>query len=144
MPNWCLNEVRISFDDEETRKEFEKAVEGTRKENVPTEPDEDPIVQETHCVFVFDKILPMSGSLDDEGFDWYNWRTCNWGTKWEPDIIHYDVDLDGTEIYMEMYTAWGPPEGIYNKLCADWEDKGVHINWFYREDGMQFAGWLPD
>ena len=139
MPNWCLNEVRISFEDEETRKEFEKAIQGTKPESVPVGPGET-INQRVPVVIEFNSILPEP---EEEDHDWHDWRCVNWGTKWEPDIIHYDVGIDGTEIYLEMYTAWSPPEGIYNKLCEDWEDKGVHINWFYREDGMQFAGWLP-
>ena len=157
MPNWCLNEVRISFEDEETRKEFEKAIEGERREVISVGPNEEKIDQWVPCPVMFSSILPEpTYTVEGEGFDekyilengevydWYNWRVQHWGTKWEPDIIHYDVELDGREIYMELYTAWGPPAGIYNKLCEDWEDKGVYINWFYREDGMQFAGWLPE
>ena len=154
MPHWCLNEVRVHFPDVETRDEFVKAVEGYR-EISRSLPNEDPIVQQEHTTMLFSSILPEpEHKVEGEGFDqkytlengetydWHDWRCVNWGTKWEPDIIHFDRE-DDTTVYWEMYTAWSPPEGIYNKLCEDWEDKDVYISWFYREDGMQFAGWLP-
>tara|TARA_R100000152_G_C6780809_1_gene214080 strand:+ start:2681 stop:3145 length:465 start_codon:yes stop_codon:yes gene_type:complete len=154
MPNWCLNEVRVYFPDVETRDEFLRAVEGGRKVTMALGGEE--IKQMEHTTMLFNSILPEpKHTIEGEGvdqkwigengeeYDWYNWRCQNWGTKWEPDIIHFDRE-DDTTVYWEMYTAWCPPDGIYNKLCEDWEDKDVTINWFYREDGMQIAGWLPE
>ena len=151
MPNWCLNEVRVYFPDKKTRDEFLTYCEGTRREVMNTGPNkEDVIDQEVHVTIEFNKIIPEPsdeekvehvGSVED--WDWYAWRIQHWGTKWEPDIISFDREDDET-IYWEFYTAWGPPAGIYGKLMDDWVDKDVQISWFYREDGMQFAGFLPD
>ena len=138
MPNWCLNEVRVYCPDKETRDAFVKYCEGSRIERVPLGNNGEMIKQEVHCIIEFNKILPMP-----DGEDVVEWRTENWGTKWEPDIIHFDRE-DDTTIYFEMYTAWTPPDGIYEQIDKDWSDKGVLISWFFREDGMQFAGWLPD
>jgi hypothetical protein len=157
MPNWCLNEVSIYCPDEETRDEVVKWMEGTRKESFPDPNNEgEHVVQQVHCVISFASILPEpEHTIEGEGFDqkftleeggpydWYSWRNEHWGVKWEPDIIHFDRPSE-EEIYFELYTAWGPPAGIYEAIMEKWEDKGVHVNWFYREDGMQFAGWLPD
>ena len=146
MPNWCLNEVAFYFEDVETQREFVKSIEGTREETQWTGPDpSDQIVQRVPCVIVFNEIIPQPPEDErGEDWDWYSWRIDNWGTKWEPDIIHFDVSLDGCAVTLEMYTAWSPPEGIYKKLMEDWEDRGMSCSWFYREDGMQIAGWLPN
>ncbi len=145
MPNWCLNEVRVDFPDKETRDEFLSYCEGTRRETMKTGPKQDDVIdQMVHVTIEFNKIIPEpSDEEKGEDWDWYRWHIDNWGTKWEPDIIMFDRE-DDTTVYWEMYTAWGPPAGIYDKLMEDWGDKDVYISWFYREDGMQFAGWLPD
>jgi hypothetical protein len=139
MPNWCLNEVRVYCPDKETRDAFVKYCEGTRKEHMEL-PNQENINQAVHVTMEFNKILPRP---EEEEENWYDWNITNWGTKWEPDIVHFDRE-DDTTVYWEMYTAWAPPGGIYNKMMEDWGDKDVWISWFYREDGMQFAGWLPD
>ena len=144
MPNWCLNEVRVHFPDKETRDEFLTYCEGTRRETMKTSPEPDDMIdQMVHVTIEFNKIIPKPSDekMDDVG-DELDWNVDNWGTKWEPDIITFDRE-DDTTVYWEMYTAWAPPTGIYDKLMDDWEDKGVLISWFYREDGMQFAGFLP-
>ena len=73
--------------------------------------------------------------------NWYNWRVTNWGTKWGIDgesIQFYDEDDDHIELHFD--TAWSPPDEIYQALRDKYED--IEISWFYREDGMQFAGYL--
>ena len=73
--------------------------------------------------------------------NWYDWRVTNWGTKWGIDgesIQFYDEDEDRIEIHFD--TAWSPPDEIYQALRDKYED--IEISWFYREDGMQFAGYM--
>jgi len=73
--------------------------------------------------------------------NWYDWRVTNWGTKWGIDgesIQFYDEDEDRIEIHFD--TAWSPPNEIYQELRDKYED--IEISWFYREDGMQFAGYM--
>ena len=73
--------------------------------------------------------------------NWYDWKVKNWGTKWGIDggsIQFYDEDNDRIELHFD--TAWGPPEEICYALREKYED--IEIGWFYREDGMQFAGFL--
>ena len=145
MPNWCLNEVRVYFPDKETRDEFLTYCEGTRRETMKTSPEQDDMIdQMVHVTIEFNKIIPKpSDEKMDDVWEEEDWNVANWGTKWEPDIITFDRE-DDTTVYWEMYTAWAPAEGIYHKMMEDWEDKDVHITWFYREDGMEFAGFLPN
>ena len=73
--------------------------------------------------------------------NWYDWKVKNWGTKWGIDggsIQFYDEDNDRIELHFD--TAWGPPEEICYALRKKYED--IDIGWFYREDGMQFSGYL--
>jgi hypothetical protein len=44
-------------------------------------------------------------------------------------------------IQLEFDTAWSPPNGIYEAIVDKYPD--ISVNWFYREDGVQMAGWLP-
>jgi hypothetical protein len=80
--------------------------------------------------------------------DWWNWRNDNWGTKWnlvpthDGDLTAY-ITVEDSEgfIQLEFDTAWSPPNGIYEAIVDRYPD--LSINWFYREDGVQMAGWLP-
>ena len=152
MPNWCQNEVSIFGDKKEINK-FIKYIKSDKSD------------------FDFNKIYPMpkelegtvSGSEDlksDEqkansekwniefGADnWYDWRNMHWGTKWEldPESINLD-NSDPEHIIIEFLTAWSPPEGILSRLNEVFKfNKGedaLSIQWFYREDGMGFCGYL--
>ena len=59
----------------------------------------------------------------------------NWGDK---DWMHLDGNYD---------TAWGPPYKIYDRIVEIIEERDWDIEfneWFYKEPGMQIAGWLPE
>jgi len=73
--------------------------------------------------------------------NWYDWKVTNWGTKWSIDgesIQFYDEDEDRIELHFD--TAWSPPSEICEVLREKYET--ADITWFYREDGMQFSGYL--
>ena len=76
----------------------------------------------------------------------YEWENSNWGVKWggTDTHTHHCDDM----LQYEFDTAWCPPQGIYNKLIEQFQtqikDGKLHISWFYREEGMQFAGYLNE
>ena len=75
------------------------------------------------------------------GYDnWYDWCCDEWGTKWNCGEI--DFEDDGDHLMFNFDTAWCPPYGVYNKLVEVFPD--LSISWFYREEGQQFAGYLPE
>ena len=82
----------------------------------------------------------MSNRFEREyGFDnWYDWQTTNWGTKWDVSDVVMEDSIHWVDYKFD--TAWSPPEGIYNELTKLFTT--VDIIWFYREDGVQIAGWL--
>tara|TARA_R100000742_G_C4270560_1_gene89281 strand:+ start:124 stop:609 length:486 start_codon:yes stop_codon:yes gene_type:complete len=151
MPNWCENEVTISGDKKEVKK-FIKFVKSKKS------------------AFDFNKIYPMPKELEgtvsgseelksDEqkanskkwliqfGADnWYDWKNMHWGTKWELNTDEIDFEYDEDYISYHFNTAWCPPEGILKKLHDVFkfnnEENSLHIQWFYREDGMGFCGYL--
>ena len=150
MPNWCINEVDMSFDcpmEEQLRIRKAIAI---------------PLVEDFYKVntddwFSFEKIVPQpkhtvvpmegtNGNIDKmilengEEFNWYDWRNEHWGTKWDHHYLEI-IDNDEKFISFSFDTAWCPPEGIHDKVR---EILGDHasMSWFYRESGMEIAGYL--
>lgn len=70
--------------------------------------------------------------------NWYDWSVNTWGTKW--DTSEAWVQDDGWSLQYDFDTAWSPPEGIHAFLVDKFPD--LNISWFYREDGMEMAGYL--
>ena len=81
-------------------------------------------------------VFKSTGHADDR---WYDWRLCNWDTKWDCyDVVVTDDDPENVEI--EFNTAWSPPEAICHKIREDYPD--VSVSWFYDEPGCEIAGYL--
>ena len=149
MPNWCSNEVQFDGSEEDIAK-FKEECFTDRKgvavldfSKVLPEPDYDkPKKDGTHNNGVQTELHSVMP-------DWWNWRNENWGTKWnlvpthDGDLTAYMTVEDGEDfIMLEFDTAWSPPEGIYEAIVDKYPD--LSVNWFYREDGVQMAGWLPN
>lgn len=141
MPNWCRNEVRISFKDEEQARDF------IDKWTLPYgEPglEDHPDYQDRRWLS-FQHLLPLK---DKEGnpIDWdYDIALDTWGTKWdvtfEDTVFERKDAISNLEIWMRFDTAWCPPEGVYKFLTEELE---LDVFWHYWEDGMQISGYLPD
>jgi len=162
MPNWCQNEVVVRATDRGKAEAFvgfvrdgdnyfsfdkiipiPEELKGTRS---PTKI----VLQEeydewTEATSLLEGGRPITQEMSDRftveyGYDnWYDWSNKNWGTKWDTDCEDVAIDDFGTVEY-NFDTAWGPPEPIYNALKELFPK--LEISWFYREDGMQLAGWL--
>ena len=157
MPNWCKNRVRVwsGMSDTETEqlnriKEifeskdtvFGKIIPSPDWANIPNEDGELPVRIEhknTEGEVIFTTLeFPKSKKGDDR---WYQFCVQNWGTKWEAyDFCTTDIEEDSAEFTFN--TAWGPPEGIFDKIREDYPDVG--ISWFYDEPGCEIAGYLPN
>ena len=148
MPNWCSNEVQIDGSKEDIAKFKEECFTDHKGESVldfskvMPEPDYDkPKKDGTHNNGVQTE---LSSTMPD----WWTWRNDNWGTKWnllpnhDGDLTAYMTIEDSEDfIQLEFDTAWSPPNGIYEAIVDKYPD--ISVNWFYREDGVQMAGWLP-
>ncbi len=148
MPNWCSNEVQIDGSKEDIAKFKEECFTDHKGESVLDfskilpEPDYDkPKKDGTHNNGVQTELHSVMP-------DWWTWSNDNWGTKWnlvpthDGDLTAYMTVEDGEDfIQLEFDTAWSPPNGIYEAITEKYQH--LSINWFYREDGVQMAGWLP-
>ena len=165
MPNHCHNRVTIygsGNDTEETREQIAKLKDIFEGESIFTqiipEPDwaNTPLMSKDIQQYSFSEPrgklgeLPhyvdgafgkslrfqSSGQQDDR---WYDWRLCNWDTKWDA----YDVQIiddDPDQLEVEFETAWSPPEAICNQIREDYPD--LSVSWFYDEPGCEIAGYL--
>ncbi len=86
----------------------------------------------------FSMIMPVPSNEKDI----VGWRTENWRTKWDPELITEPYvepcgELD-TELFAKFRfdTAWSPPIGIYDRLV----EKGYCITAYFFEPSCCFAG----
>lgn len=113
--------------------------------------------------FTFEKLFPTPSELladvdpiphkdgeDDEAYKnrmneliekyghcgWYNWRVSNWGTKW--DACEGDWDLDEGEMRIYFNTAWSPPIGWLENVCAQFPE--LEFKMLFEEEGMGYCG----
>ena len=132
MPNWCTNEVTITGSEAEI-KALHKFI-GDKLD--------------------FNKIIPMPKELQgnqrldpkvserlirEYGTDyWYDWAVKYWGVKWNIDPKNCQCDWEDTSVHFVFYTAWNPPEPVYNVLVEKFPN--LEIDWEYEEEGMGFRG----
>ena len=131
MPNWCLNNLTVSHNDNAMMKRFIDAYNSDNLCNEfvpePKEVQENDDIHDPNC--------------------WYNWRINNWGTKW--DIGAGDDERHGLkasvvewnngsslEATCSFDSAWSPPVELYNKLV----ELGYNVHASYFEPGMSFCG----
>jgi hypothetical protein len=71
---------------------------------------------------------PSSGRQDDR---WYGWRNGHWGCKWDIHDVEVDYQKAANLVHLTFVTPWGPPDGIYNKLC----DMGYEfLQWQWQDE----------
>lgn len=170
MPNWCTNEVTFSGPTDVVRAFMKQAGHprygtefkfnnimpmpeelkdifsgGVWIEGVPhehwREPSDDvriPLTKEE-----IDDLLSHYGAVDI-----YDWCEQHWGTKWDAHYSeYYGHTLDHEpnvydDVSVSFETAWSPPEELYNHILKHWPK--LEVDWFYKEPGMRFAGWLGE
>lgn len=151
MPNWCENNVHIEGPTEAMNHFID-----TYCERDPETPSQVRI-----C---FGKIIPIEQVPDEEG-QCKGWaqiehQVDRWGCKW--DSYGYELTaqtyervgagpdgecVEHTEIVGNMETPWGPPEHVVSRIRELFRDDpkldGCSVDeWFYKEPGMELAGWL--
>ena len=142
MPNWCNNTVQIKGPAKKIQA-IKKAVEEDKFLNYLY-----PMPQELEST-------TADGSKNEElikktgASDWYDWRTSNWGTKWEvtrdysePEIA--DWGKDEKTLNWSFDSAWAPPVGAYEHFLGLKGNEDVSIFATYYEPGCDFAGVWED
>ena len=78
-------------------------------------------------------------STNEQDTRWYDWRSKNWGTKWDVPQDEIDVEpINNGSIVVEFHTAWAPPYPIYKKFRNKFKD--VKIEWWARDEDDQTNG----
>jgi hypothetical protein len=90
---------------------------------------------------------------DETGFSTIEAQRDAWGCKWEMTEFALSVSTEEWDdkewIHLDGHydTAWNPPYVIYDKIIERIEEHDWNIDfneWFFKEPGMQLAGWLPE
>lgn len=116
MPNWCMNDLRISGNDADVLSFVED--------------------NKTNGDFCFKTLVPEPEYANDD--EWYDWRVNNWGTKWDVDgdVLVENLDNDLYRLYFT--TAWDAPLAWfksvvknYPKLKFELASADPGMNWHY-------------
>ena len=113
MPNWCSNTVTITAFSDILTEIYEACEKG--------------------------EFFKFCQDYDD----WdYGTFIETYGSKWEPNIVDFSIDVDNDQIHITMDTAWSPPIEAYELLL---NMEGVDtIYATYMEEGCDFAGIYED
>jgi hypothetical protein len=135
MPNWCENVLHLES------KNFEQV---KRIYNY---------VKENQKLFSFIDALPQDYNNKDlseqelinlHGHkDWYDWQVSHWGTKWDIDLYHIDIDdtPDYASLNISFGTAWSPAgDNILTKILQFLDDTSAGLTNLFYEPGMSFIG----
>ena len=164
MPNWCENEVTFSGPPSIMKKfMLDSGLPDTFSlDKIRPMPKELRNIHEfweggqtKYCVYKPGDVWENRRELTQEEINniralhghtcWYSWACANWGTKWDVsdvDILYVDTEDSHSYHIVELRfdTPWNPPEQIVDFIREQYPD--LDINWFYKEPGMQIAGWL--
>ena len=131
MSNWCSNRVSITHKDPIKFKELCDAI---AKSELCSYLMPEPDYNKTVVMPTFPEI---SGNEPvDPSSAWWDWRSQNWGTKWELNLEEVSPELchDTNTVSMFFDSAWSPPLGIYNKAVelgfeveATWDEPLVGL-----------------
>lgn len=129
MPNWCSNEVTITA------------------ESVVIDGVVDSINNKNGRFFDYLRPMPTylsertaGGGTGKMPSSWYDWRSDNWGCKWDACETHIvevsDKGDDTKSVTILFESPWAPPINLYNFLYSI----DVDVKATYSEPMMGFKG----
>jgi hypothetical protein len=126
MPNWVYNSVYISGNLEKVN----------ALEALMSKPYKG---VDNGAINFLNIIAPPDNKWDayNEGRNWYDWNTDNWGTKWNACEIDVDEQIDRNgdkQLGITFETAWSPPSGIMDALWALCRADGLDLSWHWEEE----------
>jgi hypothetical protein len=153
MPNWVFNNVDI-YGTKEGLDDFRERALAYKSVFTDCDPD-DPEPFENVFSFHAFITLPESkfaeyretnGSKSDGNggiirtgdteFNWYNWNSKNWHTKWDACNVEIDVNSD-SNIQIRFDTAWSPPMPVFEKMVSMFPALSFVIEW---EEEQEWGG----
>lgn len=141
MPNWCSNEITITFDDTQELGAFVSKFsnrEDTQKFFDLYVPTPKELLEVSHTGLNHNEFInAIVGNKSIEYTDWYNWRLAYWGTKWDVDVV--DLEVTDNTVRLSCDTAWSPATEFWVALSKQYLSATIEVQ--YLEEGMNFAGW---
>lgn len=149
MPNWCENFARIEVPNKEEATILETILNDDREEyeqlrlhnpSLPDMKDDLGIFKYLYPEPEYEEVTGPNKTFPD----WYSWRVNHWGTKWDVDVQHFDIqeNTDGTYTFeLNFDSAWSPPIGVYEIVS---QREGWDVFATYIEGGMSFHGYFED
>lgn len=138
MPNWCENTLTITGNKELKKMDIARFFSVARDGDTLISFNKlFPLPKELEGTEKVSPSIPNQDLIDKYGADnWYDWCIKNWGTKWEPDSIHY-VTLRN-KVIIQFRTAWSPPVKLFEKVSMKFS--GLKFRLEYGEYMMGFRG----
>ena len=124
MPNWCNNEITVTFSNKSLFDKWSKKLLDSNLE-------------------LNELFLPRANFVPgNNSSDWHPIADY-WGTKWEVDVLDYSSDDSTMTIYLTYQTAWGPNLPVTNAMYKAFKkvDSSAVVTHLYSEPGVGFRGY---
>lgn len=135
MPNWCENVLVVEGPEADVRRFI--------AEN--TDPLSESADEKNLSFEMLAPTPPEKLEINTVGGDgWYEWRTTNWGTKWNASGVSdweesaYAPRAGEISLRTEFDTAWAPPSGWLNIIAEHYPALRMQLD--YVEHGVGFCG----
>jgi hypothetical protein len=145
MPNWVSNRIDVSAENQQDLAEFVAHIKKVptfykfASDTAEVMGDED---FSFHSFITLDKDkeeeynttngFGPEGKTGDTEFNWYNWNTNNWGTKWDAASVSVEVAAHAVGISFE--TAWASPDPVFIAMSEQFPKLTFDI-WWEEEQG---------
>ena len=145
MPNWVYNNLWVGGKTEDVAKFMEKA-----RQPRPEGLDENNNLvydAEPQALSFFNFIAPPMDAITSgeyfgthgyEGgktlghteFNWYEFQTREWGTKWDASDIDVDeLEENSTGVSYRFQTAWSPPMPVFHAMVKQHPELTFEVEW---------------
>ena len=150
MPNWCDNQITITgpnsvIDKIEKITKEEKEADGLLNFMFPMPKALEGTEAGPPAKNKAEKLERARLQVDYGAHNWYDWRTTNWGTKWDlcefygVDRQYHTEQSEGeSTISFGFSSAWAPPIGAYQYFLEQNEECSLKA--YYYEGGCDFMG----
>lgn len=136
MPNWCLNNVKITGEPCEIERLFGR-VRRTEDGGVTLLGTYFPCPDE-----LADSASPSPRAEEMKekyGFpDWYEWCSENWGSKWPECRMRIEHEKGSDTALLDFDSAWAPPLAGYAEISKQFPS--LIFEFYYEEPGCAFCG----
>ena len=140
MPNWVSNRITITGKANDIS-EFAEIIKVKPKVIQTNEWDNHSFSFHSFITLDEDKYDEYHGTngwengerKGDTSYNWYNWNTSNWDTKW--DACSTGVDVTTESIVIVFETAWSPPIPVFEAMVEQFPSLEFSI-WWEEEQGF--------